>query len=322
MAARAGAEVGWRELGRRALEVGSAARRELRLAGIAKRAAGHWRLGYRAWLLGNTSEAEHHWHDAVLLDPQLADAHLGLYLVRGDDDSLLKLAVNADRLGETRGGFESLPATYRPIAFTPVPLRSSDDARLAWAVRLASVDTALACRWLGGCSDLGSSCAIAVSAMIAMEERDYERAIDLYQQVIELDETLRCDAYLSLGICMLALGRHTGAAWALAGAAEKATRDRQRLYARYRRAEALELAGEPALARAELELIYAEATDYRDVADRLRAKVGFDSSGSDQRGYGHQIAPPALDDTAWRAIVNSIESGLVADDPALPDNRR
>ena len=276
-----------------------------------RRAEQLWSSAYDAWHAENGPRALELFRRAVLEDPGLADGYLGLYaLSDGLDESICQaLAVTAERLRECQRRLDKpLTAYYVPLLFEPVALSSPDDARLALVRYLVKTgQPAAAEAWLSRCRS-GDSRTMALGARLAFDRRDYEGAVSRLQQIVALDEELRSDAYLLMGICLDALGRHESALSALDASVGCAHHDKVRHYARYRTALVQERLGQEQASRRTLEHIYAQDAGFLDVASRLG--VHTEEEAAEEEG-----------DAVWARLCAELESGRVNSDPQIADNR-
>lgn len=297
----------------------------------------------RLWLKGaDRIEAGDHqgalecFEQALERDPSLTDALLGIHLVDPLRPGLLEgMLEGIDRFGDCRDRFgRRLYSFYQPLAFASVRLELADDVRRARAKELSLAgDHEDAEQLLGGCID----CPLTEMgwARLHFARADWERCLQVLQSIGIASGELGLDLLLFRGICLRNLGMLSPAVEALTAAVNDAERQALGRMARYERAVAYELAGELDQARVELEAIYAEDVTYRDVAQRLAA---LNARTAEQQGTGNQVATPQAtrepiaeatgelaeapaDEDPFEAIVRSLESGQLADDPDLPDNR-
>jgi tetratricopeptide (TPR) repeat protein len=215
--------------------------------------------------------------------------------------------LSAERLRECQRRLDKpLTAYYYPLLFEPVAVSSPDDARLTLIRYLVKTgQPAAAETWLGRCHR-GDSRTMALKARVAFDTRRYEDAVSYLQQIISMDEELRSDAYLLMGLSLDALGQHEAALSALESAVGCAHHEHVRRYARYRIALVQEGLGQERDARRALERIYSEDSSYLDVASRL--------------GVTH--CPDKVSTTdAWQGLLAELESGRVITDQSIADNR-
>jgi hypothetical protein len=274
-----------------------------------RRAERLWQEGYVAWQDGNREQAELRFREAVLEEPGLADGYLALLAVAGADERsqiIQALAHCADdvRSYQRRFGLY-LDSGYYPLFFERVLIANADDCRLLYARHLLELDELEAATlWASRCRQ-GDSRTQAILGKIALAERRYERAIELLQKVAA-DPQLEADSQLGIGIALEEIGLLEGACSAFEQSAHLASTTEARRYARYRLARAHGALGRDSEARRILEQLYAEDVGYLDVASLLGLRAHTEADDSDP----------------FAALVAELESGRVATDPRIADNRQ
>jgi tetratricopeptide (TPR) repeat protein len=267
-----------------------------------------WIAGHDAWHAENSPRAGELFRAAVEEAPGLADGYLGLFaLSHGFDEAICQaLAVTAERLGEYQVRFDKpLRAYYFPLYFESVAIESPDDARLALVRYLAKTQQfTAATTWLERCRPQDTR-TLALAGRLALDEGRLEDAVSHLQQVAALDEELRGDAHLGLGIALAGMGLLDGAAVSLQASIDTTRHEHAKRYARYRLALVFDDSGRQRDARQLLEHLYSQDAGYRDVAQRL---------GLDRLPDSSTLADP------WADIVAELESGRVTTDPSIHDN--
>jgi hypothetical protein len=239
-----------------------------------------WIKGRQAHLDYQPDKARRLFEQAALEDPGMTDAYLGLYWIADtnekNEDVCKALAFTADRLDQTteRTG-QTMLTYYIPFCVEPVPIWTPNDARLTLVLYLVldgQFDAARA--WLTRCDSTASRTAL-LQGHLALMADEFADAARCFQHVAAVDVELRGDALLGLGVALTWMERHDEAVAVLEEALrtvpDKPFYRAEQLFVRYRLALAYGCACCSPEAKTLLESIYADAPDYLDVADRLRA---------------------------------------------------
>lgn len=283
-------------------------------------AAALWVAGQQSWLQGlnspNLSDlalARDCWRLAVRHDAGMADAWAGLCSIRalygdpGADGAIEALALCADRLGEQQRAHNlAVLPFYVPLAYDALPVETPDDARRQFVrLRTLTGDLESARAMLARC-DRDHVRTAAVTAGVELQAGEYERAIALLQRVVREEPRLEVDAKLGIATAMERIGLLHGAIGGMKDFIAATTHRKARLYARYQLTRIYLEHDQVQEARVELECLYAEDVYFRNVAELLGREPAQERLRREQE---------------WTAIVAGVESGFVAEEPEIIDDR-
>jgi tetratricopeptide (TPR) repeat protein len=241
-----------------------------------------WLRAHRALCLSNAYPvACEMFQDALLADPGMADAALGLLVlamespIYGETATMYELcAVIADRLGQeqTRTG-RGIRLTFQPGFGTELPIAFPDDLRVVYAMDLVERgDNAAARIWLSRCNPSHPS-VLAFSGFLDLVEDETGGALEKFERLRRFDP-LQGDAAFGVGLAYAYISVWDEAQQAFIEARSLVDQSTEHgremlLNIRYALATAYHRQDLFASEKAELELIYELAPGHWDVAERL-----------------------------------------------------
>ena len=229
-----------------------------------------WMRGFKAYAVDDWSTAEKEWQAAVGLDPQMADAWLGLHaLNRGSFQYLEKIASNLERLGETqRSSRAIIHSLYSPIWFGENKMSTVDDVRRAYALALSEKGRlSEAEHFLQFCSSSPET--EGARMRVAFAGGDYHKSLEIYQKT-NWNSNTKFDADLLGAVVMARLNIYKPAVDLLKRLLKTKPDAAKTNTARYQLALLYLSHGSDKLYRGELEMIYTNDVNFLDVAARLR----------------------------------------------------
>ena len=236
-----------------------------------------WMRGFEAYAIDDWSTAENEWQAAVGLDPQMADAWLGLHaLNRGSFQYLEKIAINLERLGETqRRSRATIHSLYSPIWFGENKMSTVDDVRRAYALALSEKGRlSEAEHFLQFCSSSPET--EGARMRVAFAGGDYHKSLEIYQKT-NWNSNTKFDADLLGSVVMARLDIYKPAVDLLKRLLKTKPDAAKTNTARYQLALLYLSHGSDKLYRGELEMIYANDVNFLDVATRLHGDKNGDS---------------------------------------------
>jgi hypothetical protein len=288
----------------------------------------YFHLGFQGASPEAIATARSYFGEAVMIDPGMCDAYLGLLLVRafregleeageryelleGIDDLgiLAAAATTAHRFGEEQKAIGSpIQIVFSPIAFGQINVESGDDLRLYYASELYKAgEIQLAKEWLERVS-MRNAKRYALQAKFCYFDSKFEEAIQLLGPVVSNSPELRLDALWLIATCLVCLGQPREAIEVVEAALAGITRhDRPYLFLSYAVANAHGQLGEDEQKRDILNDLFQINPYFLDVAQQL----GLDLPD------GTQASP---EESAWQQIVSGLRSEFPTADDLLPED--